>query len=491
MAVPFPVNDLDVEDKLLKLAGSFWHDTYQRRDQVRELLFGRQQLEQDNFNRWQDTLAALNRQTVPVFRRQGWTKLTLRASERIGLGLPGFDGSWTFDVPSNKTFNEEPYLGFRLPQDLRVCRLLTSSIYRPAVSWFQGLDFDFDVRRQLIRFYRDPFTAGFPVQITPEDRYIDFWAPGAETEHNDLYRHFGIAYDVYGASSSALRTVLNALADGLADGGTTASVKKLLAAALQAPTAEATEPVTAIFRDSESLWIATATRTYRHARSAEPLVSVGDSLTAGEFMTNAVSVHACAYGVVPDALQALSISRDALGVAYFQGLVFHNEEVPLVVEEDVNGYTKVSFELGGFDDDVRRFFNTLHQNGVAAGQTLAMLLDTRGTAANLQPTAQYLPATINPLQFLVANVLRNNGLIVRIRVQATRGELTLKRQLKHLRKLVPAHVGLFVVVELAASGEEITMDDETVALRRCLPFADSLSAMTSTVRLRSTSGVCS
>src|SRR5690606_17803300 len=111
-------------------------------------------------------------------------------------------------------------------------------------------------------------------------------------------------------------------------------------------------------------------------------------------------------GQVPAELRAVELGRGWLAAGFVGGLTFENKDVPLVVESD-GVYTRLSWELGGWDQDVRRFFDQLHARGLANPPTLAQLLDRRTNPAG-EPTAANLPATINPLAFLVANVLRNH-----------------------------------------------------------------------------------
>jgi hypothetical protein len=59
-----------------------------------------------------------------------------------------------------------------------------------------------------------------------------------------------------------------------------------------------------------------------------------------------------------------------LGYGFFGGLVFENKDVPVTVEEDVDGYTKVSWSLGGFSLDVEKFWEDVHASGVSKNQNL-------------------------------------------------------------------------------------------------------------------------
>ena len=167
-------------------------------------------------------------------------------------------------------------------------------------------------------------------------------------------------------------------------------------------------------------------------------------------------------------ITALALDGGYLSACFYGDLVFENRQVPLeVVTDHPLGYTYLSFRLGGFPADAERFFDEIHARGVAAAAaaaqpcvsgrrrgTLAQLLDKRVNPP-AEPTAANLPRTINPLQFLVENVLRNNVFVVRILV-STLGQNSLGLyNVRHLRRLLPPQTGMIVVFELSAGTDTI------------------------------------
>jgi hypothetical protein len=97
--------------------------------------------------------------------------------------------------------------------------------------------------------------------------------------------------------------------------------------------------------------------------------------------------------------------------------------------------------------------------------TLAHLLDKRVQPEG-EPKASDLPAKINPLQFLVKNVFRNNVFTVLIRV-ADLGQNRLGLyNIRHIRQVLPPNVAAFFVYELGAirsakNGEDDVRDTLT------------------------------
>ena len=87
--------------------------------------------------------------------------------------------------------------------------------------------------------------------------------------------------------------------------------------------------------------------------------------------------------------------------------------------------------------------------------TLAHLLDKRVNSGT-EPTAAHLPKTINPLRFLVENVLRNNVFVVRIMVPALGKNRLGLYNIRHLRQLLPPQTAMIVIFELAP--ERVTVN---------------------------------
>jgi hypothetical protein len=219
------------------------------------------------------------------------------------------------------------------------------------------------------------------------------------------------------------------------------------------------------------------------------------------------------------ALAALALDNGFLSTCFYGDLVFENKTVPLEIDaEHPSGYTFVKFALGGFPADVERFFDELHARGIEAAETakndcfytpieydsleafpaigllgrayravdtgwlyrwvvsldnppgryeqivrvppnrklgtLAQLLDKRRQPSG-EPTNRHLPATINPLRFLIENILRNNVFVVRITVPALGQNRLGLYNIRHLRRVLPPQTAMLVVFELGVKVDKI------------------------------------
>jgi hypothetical protein len=185
--------------------------------------------------------------------------------------------------------------------------------------------------------------------------------------------------------------------------------------------------------------------------------------------------------------------------------------VPLEIDSaHPSDYTYIKFRVGGHPADVEYFFDEIHARGIAAAQsptdpchptrrkgTLAHLLDRRVNPEG-EPTAQHLPTTINPLRFLVENVLRNNVFTVRILVSALGQNRLGLYNIRHLRQLLPPQTAMLVIFELDADKDVVNAEsqlNETVTyFRGMTPVTDTLTTPQNVVDLGATarliSGTC-
>ena len=264
---------------------------------------------------------------------------------------------------------------------------------------------------------------------------------------------------------------------------------------------EATEQVETISVDSRSQLVITDRHVYKFPVGSNVIVSVGQQLTAGSPLVDTLLFYEFNRGQVSSDLTGLVFGRGILSNDFWGDLVFENKDVPLEVSTDAGGRTKVQFEIGGFPGDVEAFWDIVHTRGLTAGKTLANLLDLRESPVD-EPTAAMLPTTINPLKFVVQNLLRYHAFVVKLRS----GLLSIKAlglsAAACLKRIIPPHTLMLVLVELDHADEPIIMDGpgsdtnpgytESVRSFQCMVTADTLTPalITEKVRLRQISGRC-
>lgn len=458
---------LDDAQRLLEVVGSFWSDTYAGSDLVANLLLAKAQHQMQAHLDLLDLLASISRFTVPVFHVENWTVLVLKESELNSLNLPKFDGTYRFNGEiSYDTPIASPVYAWPAPAGLVNVNVVLDRIAEPKAVYTAGLDCF--VRDGAVWFRANPF-ADPDVQVgevfeagVVVDRVVYLWAYRGEFDWGHTYTQFGYVLGVKLASSKRYREFVNAIYDGLVEGTSARSVEDMMAAVCDVPLALGTETVKHVLTDARGLWVITDQNAYGYSPNAAAIVSAGQTVIAGQPLVDALRFYDFGRGQVPEDIKAIVLGRGLLRGDFARELVFENRDVPVLVTLDVDGYTRIEFEIGGWPSDVEKFWDDVHAKGVSAAYTLAMGLDTRTNKVD-QPTAFALPATVNPVEFLVANVLRGNAFAVVVKPQAFGPDALGLHNARLLRKLVPPQT-LCLVVTLLTPTDTITMNgpgDET------------------------------
>jgi len=456
-------SDLDDARKLLGVVGSFWAETYAGNDLVASLLHAKAQHQAQAQLDLLDLVASMCRFTVPVFHKENWSLLQLKASELNSPNLPKFDGTYNwdgqikFDTPADSVLFAWP-----APAGLVDAKVVLNQITDASLTCVKGTDFF--VAPGAVWFRDNPFLNA-SVRVTDVyedgvvvDRVAHVWVYRGEYDWATIYKQFGYVLGMKLTSSRQYRQIVNAAYDGLVEGTTARCLEDFMSAVCDVPLALGDETVRYVLSDGRKKWVITDENAYGFSPGATVIVTPGQAVKAGDPLTDALRFYDTNRGVVPDAVRALTVGRGYLSAAFFRELTFENLTVPLVVTEGVDGYTKVEFQVSGWPADVEKFWDDVHATGVAANDTLAMRLDTR-TNKTGQPTAIALPAAVNPLEFLCENVLRGNFFFIVVKPEGFGPEGVGLPAARILRRLVPPQTGCVILVQLEYDGDIVTMDD--------------------------------
>lgn len=521
----YPGSDLDRSKNLLGVLGTFWARVFSARDQVQSYTAATALTVAQSHRNLFELAAAMSRFDVPVFHEEYWVPLTFKQSEmnsaltstaRFDRTTDVFDGGLRFDRP-------EVTDTFAFPAPAKLVRLgqIFNKLAFPTVALQAGVDFYVDTERRAIVFKQNPFdnTAIARRVITANgstDVEISLWGFCGQYDYEYVFNQFAYAFDLYLKTGENHKTLMNAIFDSLLAGGMSAkNLDFALAAICDAPLVlDAQETVEVIQHDRQGLFIATDRHIYRFTETTEPVVSVGQTVFAGQPLTDSIDITEFRVGnyfnelrdntpiyrevvtnflitnglefvstegddnlildteercpVKKPPLAALALDRGFIAACFYGDLVFENKKVPLRVNTaHPSGYTYVDFELNGLPGDIRRFFDEIHIRGITAREfaqectteqrqpgTLAHVLDAR-RYAETEPTAADLPKFINPLQFLIENTLRNNVFVVRITVSALGQKQLGLYNVRRLRQLLPPQTAMIVVFELKLPKDEI------------------------------------
>lgn len=498
----------DDANRLLDTVGSFWADVYRGNNLVADTLHARAQIAAQAHLNLLELVASISRFKLPVFHTDNWYLLTLKESEVNAANLPKWDGTYTFGgAISYDTPVDNVLFTWAAPANLAKANVITNRITGATYVLSHGLEFA--LKDGALWFLNNPFDSD-QVRIrevfdgnTLVDRECDLWIYRGEWDHASVFTQFGYAIGIHLQSSRNYKDLVNAVFDGLVEGTSLRCLHAFMSAVTDIPLAVGGETVQYVLRDARGPWVITDLNAYGFQPDSTVTVDVGDALVAGQAMTNGMVFSEFNRGEVPDDIRAMAVSPGFLATGYFQELVFENKDVEVVLET-VDGYTKLSFEIGGYPGDVEKFWTDVHAAGVAAGQTLAMLLDTRPVESqDTLPTALALPTTVNPLVFLISNLFRENMLAVVVRPHLFGPNALGLSAARLLRRLVPPHSALVVFAQLDLGPDRIMMDgpgtDEAAGYEELVSTflggsttetLDGSAYVTETVRILQINGQC-
>jgi hypothetical protein len=513
----YPQNDLDDSERLLGVLGSFWATSYQGNSLLEDLAGTAGQMAQQSHLQLLELVRSVSRYTVPIFHQDSWHGLRILESELNSDNslLAEYTTPATASYAATTALNygeiaDQTFYSVSKPEGLENVQVIFNRLTGPSVELIKGIDFW--IRDSVITVRDNPFDN----PLIPKrdildssgiitDRECVLWLYRGQWDWQTVYEQFGYALRLQMQSSQGYRDFINAIFDAFVEGTSIRTQQQALAAAFGIPlVVEATETVEHVVSDADKLNIITDTHTYQFPLGTTAIVAVGDVVSAGDPLTDLLQVFEFNRGVAIDAadISAITTGRGVLAWGYWGDLTWENKETDLLVEENVDGYTKVSWDVGGFTFDVEKFWADIHASGVAADETLAMLLDIRDTPVG-QPTAASLPATINPLQFLVDNLLRDNAYAVKVRPGSQLSDQLAFVPVDQLRKIQPPHTLMLVIVELVYADSPVTMEgagselvpgyEETVSGFPCMEISEAMDPatyVTERVRASAIGGRC-
>lgn len=494
----------DKAQKLLELLGSFWASTYEGNDLLRDVLLAKGRTASQTLHNLNEVAACLSRDLIPVFHKESWYSITLRQSEyELLKTVPLFYRENTPHVYSDDTgltYGSTETLSvnrIKRPAGLARCPVITSGITDPATVLIENIDYELD--DEFIVFRRDLFSdlAFSKVELLSStgevvDRELTLWFHNSQWDRQYLYLHYGHALGARRFSSEQYKQLLNCVFDSLVAGSSAHDLERALAAIFGIPiTKEDGERVESIWDDGSRRYVITDKHVYEFSWSSKILVFVGDTLSANQPLSDDFSfvdmsagygydvesyvtpfgfdyVQPLGVGVyaVPGSLAGitgshesvlsdithLSVDSSVLRLKGSNTVNFPNKNVDLLYE--AGDPTKVYWTLEANETTEKAFWSavrTLESSGV----TLAEIIT--GIPKD-EITAEVLPASINPMRFMVDNFFRFHCSVVFLRLQG-RSALPFGFPANLLRKILPPEKLLFFVLSQEAA-EDIIQPDE-------------------------------
>lgn len=466
----YPRNDLDDYSVLHRQLGSYWYRTYDNQLQIKTWMDSTARMYQQAALDLNALGLSSSRFTIPSFRTQLYMPLVIKLSERASTGVyvPRYGDAIVYGPQPDTGYTYRYGVGveygpWSYPQSsFRQAGMCVNSLTNPTIIWVEGIDFT--VTDDAIVFRVDPFSRSEFTKLETDDEQLRLWFLDCEVDERWVQKQYGEVAGLDGDSSDAYRRLVNAKWDLFTAGPTFDGVSEYIAATFDIPLAYSDEVVEATGTATSYKWIATDKRVYKHALAVDPVVAVGDRVSSGSALTEGLSITALNRGRVPDSLQALVLSKSYLTVGYTAGVSFRNADVTLSVDSTTG---QVRFEVGGYPSDVERFWTEYYSRCDAAGVDGAAVIQSAASKN-----------TINPLEFLVENVLRYNFIIAQVDFNARGPDAFDATYIDQIRSLLPPFAALIVVYEVGFGTEELSKDRITDGLefQAIITLTDSLVA---------------
>lgn len=494
----YPQNDFDRSDVLLNVLGSFWATTYQGNELLGDLTSAAGQMAQQTYAQLLELINSISRVDIPLYHQDNWYALAVLQSQvnTATSFIPDYETKSNYryisppDINHGVPVTNEEYYRIAKPVGLVGAKAIFNRLVDPSVELIEGVDY-LTTDTEIV-FLADPFKNA---QIAKRNIFnsvgevIDIelvlWIYRGQWDWDYVYEQFGYALRLQLKTSEGYKQFINAIFNAFNTGTAIVHQQLALSAVFGIPlVVEAVETVDVIISDSKHLNVITDQHVYQFPTGTTSIVQPGQILKAGDALTDLIQIYELNRGELID-IPALTLGPGVLACGFYGDITFSNDDVPIVVEQDVDGYTKVSWELGGFPYDVEKFWEDVHTSGIAKNQTAAMLLDVRPYPVG-QPTEANLPSTINPLKFLIENLLRNNAAIVKVKSGSQLGQRLSFFPVEQFRKIQPPQSLLIFVIELVHNDLPVIMAtagttlqpgyEETVEGFPCMVAEDSIEA---------------
>lgn len=471
----FPTNDFDRPAVLLNVLGGFWSGVYSENNVVSQLAAATGQLAQQTYLNFLELLNSVSRFNIPLYHRENWYALVVKQSElnatehlisRYSAATPiGYTPTAGLQYGTPASLPD--YFLIRRPQRLARVRAIFNRLVVPSVELVENVDYVITPAGIALRenpFHDARFAKREILNAAGEvvDIEIVLWLYCGDWDWEFVYSQFGYALQLKMQTSEGYKQIINAIFDAFNFGTGIKQQQAAIAAAFGVPLIlEPEETIHQILSDSRHVNVITDSHVYQFPLSTTVLKNVGDKVRAGDSITDLLQVFELNRGQVPD-IASLAAGPELLSTGYYGDLSFANMPLLTSVEENVAGFTKLTFPIGGFPGDVEKFWADVHAAGIQQNQTLAMRLDVRETPVG-QPTAASLPTVINPLQFLIQQLLRNNVAIVKLKCHNGFSPRLSFFPADQFRKIQPPHSMLLFLLELQLGDTAVVLESSASA----------------------------
>ena len=413
----YPKTDLDRSEVVRSLLGGYWNEVYEGKDQVADIVDARINLWQDAVEVWNEAVNSKSRFTISPLKTKSWTYFSIIKGKGVATES-SFGGGGSYGA-SAISYGATKGIAWALPDGIKGVSQIYNRISSPSASLFEGVDYTINKLTGQIVFVRDPFiNSKFATRDVIVDGVTDqemaLWLYRPKIDQRSVQQIFGLPIGLDGESDEYYKNFVNTVYDSLILGMSYGRMASLFGHALHSPVSHEEETVERI-HDVVRKVIITDKNVYQLPYKASASVSVGDSLIAGDSLSNALSIKELQRNTDITDISAITLPKGFIDNGFAYDLSFINENTTPTIST-LNGATDFRFKVGGHPFDVDRFWDEVHSRGLAKGNTIAQGLDQRIEKFG-EPDKESLPSIINPLRFLIDEIIPGSITLVTIKVE--------------------------------------------------------------------------
>jgi hypothetical protein len=489
----YPKTYLDRAEDVRALAGGYWIEVYEGKDQVEDLVDARNTLWQASLSTWQEAEKSKSRFAISPFKIKTWSYFPIFKSK--GISVEGVFGGGATYGGQGLAYGQTAGASWSLTGGLASVSQIYNRISNPSASLYEGIDFSIDPVANRLVFNTNPFSdSRFATKDVIDasgnsDTELALWLYSAKFDLKSIQQIYGLPIGVDGASSEDYKQLINNVYDCLILGMSAGRLANILGHSLQAPVAKTNEIIERI-HDSDRKVVITDKNVYFLTPKSSASVSVGDSVIAGTSLSTGLRIQELRSGSDISGINAITLGKGLISNQFAHDLTFTNNTVPTKVTTR-DDLTELSFEVGGHPFDVDHFWEVVHRNGEAQGRTIAQGLDSRVVKVG-EPTAESLPTSINPLRFLIDEIIPGGITLVTIRAEEVAKKIP---RLDIVPDLVALGNGVFFIFE-APLAMDSSFDVQSASADKytganTVEEYISLALLNSAVTIKSISSQCS
>lgn len=477
----------DAGNTLYSWLGSIWRDLNRGDDMVRGLQSARGIRIAQLYVDAMEAAMLKDRFGAPVFHRELWHPIVIRASERdkaqenlLKIGIDGEIGP----QPAGSRYGEgtvfsmgrmanfEDFVTYPIDSSIAGgAKQIVDNIINPAATLESGSGFEIHGSTIVFPKDMDPLAADSPFEKydvplndpeDPDTHDIEavIWASDVLFDWNYISDHLSYALGADAPSSDVVKRVLNAIWSSFASGLTPELVKTAMAAMLNIPVVQGeAETIVDITRDRSrggELVVRTDRGTYRMSPKARLRKGVrsGATLKRGDLFDESLRIYPFlnAYGKADgtDFGFSVPLEQDVPSVVISPAMLRVKTEFgvyttwPESVVKRYDSPEHLYFDVGGTESDVMAFWEDIWDHARESGVKMSDLIGPEGS-------------TVSPAEFMIRNLVGANTMFVVVD-RSQLDDTALMREpmfFDMLTKVVPSAIRLFLVEHVPVGDDDI------------------------------------